>query len=272
MTASPGPQRLNKSRSPELADISVTDACDIGCAFCYRGSVPEGKHATLENLRWIASELAAAGTFEVALGGGEISQHPSFVEVLSTFHQAGLVTNFTTRAPAQAAARWAEIDQLVGALAVSVGSPGEIERLQQILEEIPRNRVNLHLVMGTMREESYLKSLEAAARHGHRVTLLGYKRTHRGASYAPLEHAWWIGGLEVARRLGLALSIDTTLAAEWEQQILDAGIQPELFHTQEGKHSIFIDAVQMGLASSSYATEPLIPMQSGWLERDWPLL
>ena len=56
MRFSLGPYR--KASKPELVDISVSDYCSAGCAFCYRGSTIQGKHATMEDMEFIIEELA----------------------------------------------------------------------------------------------------------------------------------------------------------------------------------------------------------------------
>lgn len=271
VTASPGPERLLKTAAPELVDISVTDFCSIGCAFCYRGSTTQGQHATLEHLDWIARQLARAGVFEVALGGGEITQHPHFLEVLRTFQRRGLTVNFTTRQPQFVARYWPDLQHLIGALAISSGSAGELRRQHANLPGVPPERVNVHIVLGTLRRAPFLDLLRTAHALGHRVTLLGYKTSGRGAHYPPIPHDWWLEGLPLARELGLPLSIDTTLAAQDEARLLSAGVDPVLFHTREGQYSAFIDAVQMTLAASSY-DGPSFPLTEDWLTQLWPHL
>lgn len=252
VTASPTGERLRKTSAPELADVSVTDYCTVGCAFCYRGSTPQGGHAHLEDLALVAALLAQAGTLEVALGGGEITEHPQFVAVVRTFARAGLVTNFTTRRPERVTPVWADLERHVGALAISSGSAAELRRQHAALENVPAARVNVHVVLGTIREQPYLELLREAHRLGHRVTLLGYKTTERGAEYPSVPYPWWLSGLRLARELGLGLSIDTALSGPYEQALLAEGVAPQLFHTREGQYSVFIDAVRMTVAASSY--------------------
>jgi uncharacterized radical SAM superfamily Fe-S cluster-containing enzyme len=82
---------------PELLDVSITDYCATGCPFCYRGSTEAGQHASTSYLRRLAAACGEAGVFEVAIGGGEPTEHPDFVEILRAFRDAGVVPNFTTR-------------------------------------------------------------------------------------------------------------------------------------------------------------------------------
>ncbi|MCY1703906.1 radical SAM protein [Deinococcus sp. SL84] len=272
VTASPSTDILSyRPPRPELVDINVTDFCSVGCAFCYRGSDTRGEHATLENLATIAQRLGKAGVFEVALGGGEITEHPHFLQMLPLFHEAGLVTNFTTRLPQHVAAQWRRIEPHIGAFAFSTSGPRELKRQAETLRGLPAERINVHVVMGTQSEAQFRATLEEAARHRYRVTLLGYKTTERGGEYRPIPYDWWTGGIALAQERGLALSIDTTLAEQYHQDILAAGVAQEYFHVREGQYSAFIDAVSMTLHASSYAG-PSFPFTEDWLETAWPRL
>ena len=86
----PTPARL---RAPELLDVKLTDVCSVGCAFCYQDSRSDRRHARLEDVALIAAEAGRSGVFEVALGGGEVSEYPHFHEVLYLFRAAGVVPN-----------------------------------------------------------------------------------------------------------------------------------------------------------------------------------
>ena len=129
----------------------------------------------------------------------------------------------------------------------------------------------MHVVMGTQTEGQFTATLEEAARHGYRVTLLGYKTTGRGGEYRPRPYGWWTDGIALAQKLGLALSIDTTLADQYHHEILQADIGQEYFHVREGQYSAFIDAVSMTVHASSYGGASF-PFTDDWLETAWPKL
>lgn len=81
---------------PELMDISITNWCDKGCAFCYKSSTKHGVHMALDSYKNIIDQAAEMGTFQVALGGGNPNQHPDFVEILDYTRHKGVVPNYTT--------------------------------------------------------------------------------------------------------------------------------------------------------------------------------
>lgn len=250
-----------KATAPELVDIKITDFCPFGCPFCYQGSTRAGVHADRLTVSILAHSLAELKVFEVALGGGEPTLHPYFGDILETFRKEGVVPNFTTRNMAwlRDPRKWKPWLDQAGAFAFSVSEQDEIRELELLikLNGIDPMRVKLHIVMGTVSSAYQFKALlKAAYEASFGVTLLGYKTTGRGNEVKPIPYEWWMNVVTELRLEYIlpAISIDTALAAEYEQQILDAGIPDYLFHTQEGAFSAYIDAVSMKMYPSSYVT------------------
>jgi len=256
----------DKAMRPELVDVKITDYCTFGCAFCYQGSTEEGKHAPRDYMYSVASALGRLGVFEVALGGGEPTSHPDFLEILRYFRSSGVVPNFTTRNLAWLDRKDAvEIAGLIGAWAYSPSSLSDLARLELKLkkfgEKLPRGygaeyvrreRVlhpTVHLVLGTMGELKFRKMLGACRKLRWPVTLLGYKTTGRGGQFSPKNYDWWLDASADSRA---TIGIDTVVAADYEEQILAAGIPSYLFTTKEGKFSMYLDAVQKKVGPSSF--------------------
>lgn len=64
---------------PELADISISNRCSKGCAFCYRDSTPDGGLMTLDAYRYALESLTSpvwGPVFQVALGAGAMVPDP----------------------------------------------------------------------------------------------------------------------------------------------------------------------------------------------------
>jgi len=248
-----------KATRPELVDIKITDYCPFGCAFCYMDSTEKGRHASTSVLRSITYALKDMEVFEVALGGGEPTLHPDFVDILKNFRYYGIVPNFTTKSLG-----WLRDDEQrtailehAGAFAYSATDAGEVQKLAEAVKDhvpYPRSqRVSVHYVLGTADQEMLEEIIKACAENHLRLTILGYKTVGRGDQFTPLENDW-IGAVRRARenKLYLNVAIDTPLAAQYEQEILEAGISPKLFHTEEGKFSMYIDAVDGKMGASSF--------------------
>jgi len=80
--------------APELADISISNRCSNGCSFCYRDSLPDGPLMSVEDFKFVMEQLPA--TFQLALGGGEPTEHPDLIEILKIARESGKVPNYTT--------------------------------------------------------------------------------------------------------------------------------------------------------------------------------
>lgn len=252
---SPPPKR---ALVPELVDIKITDFCPFDCAFCYQDSTRRGAHAEKKHLEILAYCLTGMRVFEVAIGGGEPTMHPNFLSVLQSFRRGGTVPNFTTKSLAwlRDASLWVPVLEACGAFAYSPSRVEDIEGLGALLKVngISRQRASVQLVMGTMDRYSFGIMLRAAVKQELRVTLLGYKTTGRGADVKIEPYDWWLEEIMKLHKEDkyCRIGIDTALAAQYEAKILDAGIPSWCFHTQEGKHSMYIDAVAQRMGPSSY--------------------
>lgn len=259
--------KYTKSEYPELVDIKITDYCAFGCVFCYQGSTVEGKHASYENLQLIIKRLAEAKVFEIAAGGGEPTDHPDFIRMLKDFHAAGIVPNFTTRSLGWVKRNWKEIEPYIGAFAYSADTIQHLESAASMFKDIPKERINIHYIMGLQNEVHFVEFMKKAHDLEFRVTLLGYKTTGRGKNVVPVSYDWWMGAVDFLLKMGVCptFSIDTPLAEQY-QEVLP--VAKEMFHTREGFVSAYIDAVSMEMGASSFdEKEELVPFDEKWVER-----
>jgi len=256
-----------KASLPELVDIKITDFCSFGCSFCYQASTLQGKHASMENMDFIIAELAKAKVFEVAIGGGDPLEYPDIVEVLKKFKDAGIVPNFTTKFPAKVRKAWPEIGDVIGGFAYSAENAAQIRSAAKVMRMIPKEKVNLHYVMGLGPREHFREYLQAAHEVGYRVTLLGYKTTGRGKDVIPHPYDWWVDEVSslIASDECPDLSIDTPLAEQYEGRM---PVDNHMFHTREGAFSAYIDAVALTMGASSFDEKAtLVPFDSDWRTR-----
>ncbi len=187
-------QEVTKSSAPELVDVKITDFCPYGCEFCYQSSTTKGKHC--DTPYSLISQLAELKVFEVALGGGEPTLHPQFSYILRQFREAGIVPNFTTknlnwlRDPK----KWVLWLESAGAFAYTPDTDSQIKELSDLvsINGIDRQRVNIHIVMGTLSVYEFRLRLITCAEHKIGVTLLGFKSYGFGANFEPQPYDWWI--------------------------------------------------------------------------------
>lgn len=80
---------------PETVDVSITDRCGFGCSYCYQDSRPRRKHAPKDLVKTIIKGFKLP-PYQIAIGGGEPTVHPDFVEILKDASDLGTVPNYTT--------------------------------------------------------------------------------------------------------------------------------------------------------------------------------
>ena len=131
---------------PELADISINNKCDRGCSFCYRNSKPDGPDMPLEDYKNVLSEIP--NTYQIALGGGEPTMHPDFIEILrSTKEDFGRVPNYTTSGAHLTDEIIEATKKYCGAVAVSYSDRDNIwvDAIKRFLKA--KVRTNIHFVV-----------------------------------------------------------------------------------------------------------------------------
>ena len=271
---------FNKAAAPELVDIKITDYCTMGCEYCYQSSTPAGKHAEYDNISQLAYALSNMRVFEVALGGGEPTSHPKFLGILRTFRNYGIIPNFTTRdlmwmfnkKDAQ------EIVKTAGAFAYSVNTGADVKRFGRAIERgkfrqtQPEKEFSVQYVLNT--GGKLYDVLEEARKHDFRVTLLGYKRVGFGKDFTPIPEDWMKAVAQVrAEHSWVHIGVDTAIIKEQGEQIKrDLNVSELLMTAEEGKFSMYIDAVNNTMGPSSYCDptlmEPLAPPKDKRCMRD----
>ena len=253
---------VSKASAPELVDLKITDFCPYGCAFCYQGSTHAGQHASVGAISTAAAALAKMKVFEVAIGGGEPTMHPKFVDILETFRHFGIVPNFTTKNLAwlRDAAVWPKVTKIIGGFAYSVDKAEDVRKLAALLETngVDAGLASIQYVMGSTHLYSLTDIVRACAAAHLRLTLLGYKTTGRGSTFKPEKYDGWLDTIVHLRdkeRVYVNIGVDTALASESQSALDAAGIHRHLYATREGAFSMYLDAVEMKLGPSSYVSD-----------------
>jgi organic radical activating enzyme len=273
-----------KVSSPELVDIKFTDFCPFGCSFCYQDSTLKGQHASMENIHDIVKKLKEAQVFEIAGGGGEITLHPNFVEIVKLFKDNGIVFNFTTRNYHLFKHPQSQtILDNCGAIAFSINSVDDLKKVQVACMESTHPKsdlndyqsfINLQYVMGTTDLNDLKNILLESSRKHLNITLLGYKTVGRGDSFIPENYDGWMDVVKEVKDIlqkensYLYVSIDTALAAQYKNELEEMGVNLKTFHTTEGNFSLYIDAINNTMAPSSYSGDyQKTTFDDTWLEK-----
>lgn len=259
-----------RSSAPELVDIKITDFCPFNCAFCYQDSTLKGQHADLEWLNFLAYQLAKLEVFEVALGGGEPTLHPDFVEILKAFKRQGIVANFTTKNLG-----WLRDETLrnkileqTGAFAYSAQTAAEVQELVALLPLLSweqKQRVTVQHVLGAVDLDEFKAVLKACDDAYLRITLLGYKTVGRGSAFKPKLSVGWLEALKEVE--GLKVGIDTVLVDTFWDELITC-VNPRLMTRYEGQFSCYIDAVAKTINTSSYAEHKALNLGASKYDMD----
>jgi len=258
------------SEVPDLVDIKITDKCFFACPFCYQGSTPEGDEASTTYLSCLADEFARNKVFEVALGGGEPTLHPNFIQILQYFKGQGVIPNFTTKSLAWFKdMSFVSILPKIGSFAYSAQTPAQIRQLRTTLDfyadtiyDIRRQplRPNIHLVMGLHQDYEFRSLIKECVECRFTPVLLGFKSTGRGSQVkAKLYETWVEDIVKVFDNLDRScqVGIDTVLASEYKEKLEEKEVPFYLYHTKEGMFSCYVDAVKKELVESSFSGEPV---------------
>jgi hypothetical protein len=250
-----------KSKVPELVDLKITDYCAQGCNFCYQSSTTKGKHADTETIFKIIDTLADLGVFEIALGGGEPTDHPDFVRIIERISKRQMTPNFTTLS-----SRWLEnkflidaVRQCVGAIGVSCASAKALDLVDQIGDRVNkpwgRTKIMAQHVVGAQPLWVTAEFMTAAFERGIPVLLLGYKEVGFGKKFARHDLGQDVPfflRMAVKGTANASLSVDTALLDQYPS-IPDVLAAPLALTTSpEGKFSCYVDAVRKKMAASSY--------------------
>jgi len=262
-----------KPQRPELMDLKITNNCDIGCKFCYQNSVPNGKHASLRNVANVVKAMSDAEVFEIALGGGEPTSHPDFLKILNTIKLHGMVANFSSKNYAYFTdARLEELKGKMGAVGISVGSVADAKKYVDIATRACVNISNMFstskLMMHYILDEhpmsnlvEILNVLGKANQIKHHILLLGKKSGGRSDGNFIDNTGWSILLNEYIKRNGLELDIsaDTLVVNRYPYDL--KSIDKEHYYNEEGRFSVYVDAVDKKFGKASYGTK-LMPYKS----------
>lgn len=248
---------MKKSLVPELVDLKITDYCPFNCSFCYMGSTVKGKHADINHLYDVIYYLSQTGVFEIAIGGGEPTMHPHFTNIIKYIAQRQIVPNFTSFSThwMQNKSLFIDINTYCKAVAFSIQSIRDIEKYRSAFEKATRDYLSgpasiipyYQCVVGVPSEREFSEILAHARDNGLNLTLLGFKPTHRGATFSPHSYDWY----SLVKASGLSqIGIDTVLAKELPSEV------PEWQYIDtEGSISFYVDAVEKKYGPSSYAID-----------------
>lgn len=252
----------------ENADVKITNHCTAGCKFCHENSSPNGKHADL-NLPIF--DTWKAGT-EVAIGGGNVLDHPDLIPFLQKLKKQGAICNITVNQIAVYEQKDLLLDllnnNLLNGIGISITNPSAKDQILAA-EDICRltDNVVYHVIAGIV-DKSFLPILA-----NRKVLFLGYKsNVGRGVTFNN-DHKdkieeniiWLAKNLKTISRFAKVLSFDNLALAQLDarknlglsDQEWDLRFQGKDYGDPDGMYApstFYFDAVNQEIARSS--TQP----------------
>lgn len=161
---------------PESIDCKISNKCNMGCAFCHENSCGDGD---LANLNHPIFDSLHPFT-ELALGGGNILEHPNLVPFLERMRRKGVICNITLHLThfeenASKIKYWHDAG-LVHGVGVSVN---QVPTDYQLALLRTHSDFVVHCIAGVIPQEAIVKMYGC----GLKLLILGYKDFKRGHTY-----------------------------------------------------------------------------------------
>jgi hypothetical protein len=240
------------SRTPELIDIKITGKCTSNCGFCYQGSCRDGQHADYSEITGLFWDLARMEVFEVALGGGEPTEHPKFSEILKYSRNCHIVPNFTTHFMSNVTGNkkiQKAVLEYAGSFASSSLHPYNIAEINAWNSKHDKVKCVLQIPMGCYNFKTIQKAISLAKDLGVPFTLLGFKKPAGKFKKLPYK-----GIVKLLQDMNIErFGADTIFVKEFKKELLEIGVPKELMVGEEGAFSCYIDMVDHKWGRDSYS-------------------
>lgn len=242
----------------ENMDIKLCNRCGRGCPWCHEGSTPDGKLGDIMNEKFIDTLHPYQ---EVALGGGNVLEHPDLIPFLYKLKDKKVIPNITLNQK-----HFEDsidlVDNLVSkkliyGLGISLENPTtdfikKVKRFPNAVIHVINGVVD-HVQMETMHNQNL------------KILILGYKYLRRGSAWMKKEHVaiaanqWWlythlpdlINKFTVISFDNLAIE-QLAIKERWSE--FSNKSWDEFYAGDDGMNTYYIDMVERKFARSSTAS------------------
>ena len=267
---------------PELVDLKITDVCKNNCKFCYAGSTAKGKHADIDFIEKVVSQLSTQyfsshkRLTEFAIGGGNPLEHPKFNEIVKMINKFGNIVNVTINSKdinsiLEDDERLEVFKEYISGVGISVTDVeclDDIVKFKNVLSDKIKQHNNyghklfkvpvqfvIHLIPEMLGADKTIEILKKAAKLGlYYILFLGYKTI--GRAYGSKINKLTDDELNKISESICITSIDTLFANTYKEYLSkNYESFPYTVTLNEGEFSMFIDAVNKKAYKSSYQLE-----------------
>lgn len=245
---------------PESMDIKITNRCNMGCKFCHEDSKCDGLHGDIMSESFI--DMLHPYT-ELAIGGGNVLEHPDFYDFLIKCKNLKLICNTTIRQEHFMQnldfIRKLRDEGLIYGLGISLSDPQQ-EGFIDAVSEFP-NAV-IHVINGIVT----VQDLEHLRYCGLKILILGYKEFRRGEKLYETDAKERIDGLKQDLYNYLpeivncgwfnVVSFDNLAIKQLNpQRMMSKEKWDEMYMGSDGEYTLYIDMVSRVFAKNSCSTK-----------------
>lgn len=251
----------NEDFNPEFplnCDMNISNCCKMGCAFCYQGCTPKGKHADIK--KYIEDENSFLWSLhegtELALNGNE-PLHPDLELLLKFCKERGIFANLTvnektlvTYCNTVKIEKWLEEGLIHG---IGVSPSLWTVTMLEFAQKHPTTVI--HTIAGITTQKQY----ECLMDKGIKILILGYKDFGRGVTYHESNDTgirdninWLQKAVKDFPNHFKVVSFDNLAIKQLEPEKWLTKKQWETFYRgDDGHHTMFIDLVDETFAKNS---------------------
>ena len=238
-------------------DIKICNRCDRGCPWCHEGSTPNGELADIMNEPFVNTLHPYQ---EVALGGGNVLEHPDLVPFLYKLKGRKVIANATLNQKHfeenLSFVRSLVSQNLICGLGISLENP--TDEFLAAVREFP-NAV-IHVINGVVTPDDIIQMVGKNIK----LLVLGYKTLRRGKNWIDKDadgiakrQEWLKTNLPLLVDKFAVLSFDNLaieqLGVKEKWTLLSHYPWDEFYAGDDGSHTYYIDMVKREFALSSTA-------------------
>lgn len=160
----------------ESMDIKITNCCDMGCFMCHENSLPNGKHANLNDSFSIIDSIPPYT--ELAIGGGNPLSHPQLKLFLRICKERKFIANITVNKyhflKDYDYIEYLYLNNYINGIGISVFDIKDEE-----IDLIKRIDGVCHVIIGV----TPIEVMKKLADNNIKILVLGYKNFRRGEKH-----------------------------------------------------------------------------------------
>ena len=248
-------ENVYRSEFPDSIDIKITNKCDGSCMFCHEKSTPEGSHGKILDIPFLNSLHPYT---QLAIGGGNVMEHPDFIPFLIWCKEKNLITSITLNQKHFMenldTVRYLVDNKLIYGLGVSLVYP-----TQEFIDAVKKfeNSV-IHVIAGIISSSI----MEKLYNNHLKLLILGYKRFGNGKQYYELHRSpidlninWLKKELVNIIKEFNTVSFDNLAISQLNiKDILSEDMWDKFYMGDDGSHTMYVDTVNEQFAVSSTST------------------